>query len=384
MSCDKEEGRKQWSSCEAYYTYSLELIKTEFKPDGLLAYPYIRDTIPGYMIKKLFAKLKNTVLSPMNLRTGADNVQSVEVMSTTLSVSLQPLQLSKPERMILQEAYILQSTKYNVLVDWFQEEVRVKATRNGSISPWKAYESLKSNNKWIAKNSDHILTRKFTPEDFRSELRTIYKKDCDALSPTCVLWLLRKFNPASVLFWCVGWGGSIVASEAYGSLTNVTAVDSNKALIENLKRIPAGLGADTKTVYDFKAAAFEDTELGDNTYDLTFACPPYGMSELYSEDPEQSCNRYSELAEWNDKFLKPCLQKAWRHLKPEGVMAVMYNDTWVRDRETNTYIPLRLARYLHDTMDAIMDSEFVGTWGFKADKDKTSFQPMFIWKKKKI
>jgi hypothetical protein len=381
MSCDKEEDGTQWLSCEAYYTYSLERIRGEFKPDGLLAYPYIRDTIPGFMLRKLFAELKDTVLLPMNLHAGADNVQMVN----STPVSLQPLQLTtKSERMILIEAYILQSTKYNILVDWFQEEVRVKATRNGGISPWKAYESLKNNNKWIAKNSHHILMRKFTPEDFRHELRAVYKKDCDLLSPTCVLWLLRRFNPASVLFWCVGWGGSIVASEAYGSLTNVTAVDCNKALIENLKRIPASLGTETKTVYDFKAAAFEDTDLGDNTYDLTFACPPYGTSELYSEDPEQSCNRYPKLDEWNAKFLKPCLQKAWKHLKSEGIMAVIYNDTWARVQGTCTYSPLRLAQYLHDAMDAFGDSEFVGTWGFKAEFEKTSFQPMFIWKKKKI
>jgi len=51
--------------------------------------------------------------------------------------------------------------------------------------------------------------------------------------------------------------------------------------------------------------------------DLVFTSPPYFAKEAYSEDPEQSCNKFSQYDEWRDGFLRPTLETAVEWLKPD-------------------------------------------------------------------
>jgi hypothetical protein len=137
-------------------------------------------------------------------------------------------------------------------------------------------------------------------------------------------------------------------------------------------------------MYDTRSGAFEQSNLGDKMYDFAFSCPPYFTSELYSKDDEQSYNRYTSLVKWITGFLKPSLELVWRHLNTKGTFAVMLNDPWIRNADMTGYEPLRICQSLHEIVDALPGSEYVGTWGFKADEDKTSFQPLFVWTKNQI
>lgn len=54
--------------------------------------------------------------------------------------------------------------------------------------------------------------------------------------------------------------------------------------------------------------------------DLVFTSPPYFAKEVYSEDAEQSCHKFSQYEGWRDGFLRPTLETAVEWLKPGGYL----------------------------------------------------------------
>lgn len=53
---------------------------------------------------------------------------------------------------------------------------------------------------------------------------------------------------------------------------------------------------------------------------LVFTSPPYFAKEVYSEDPEQSCNKFPTYDGWRDGFLRPTLETAVKWLRPGGYL----------------------------------------------------------------
>jgi hypothetical protein len=51
---------------------------------------------------------------------------------------------------------------------------------------------------------------------------------------------------------------------------------------------------------------------------VVFTSPPYFSKEKYSEDPAQSCIKFSEYEAWRNGFLIPTLDTAWQMLRPGG------------------------------------------------------------------
>jgi hypothetical protein len=54
--------------------------------------------------------------------------------------------------------------------------------------------------------------------------------------------------------------------------------------------------------------------------DIAFTSPPYFAKEVYSEDAEQSCHKFSQYEGWRDGFLRPTLETAVNWLKPGGYL----------------------------------------------------------------
>lgn len=51
--------------------------------------------------------------------------------------------------------------------------------------------------------------------------------------------------------------------------------------------------------------------------DLVFTSPPYFAKEVYSDDPEQSCHKFSEYSDWVEGFLRPTLETAVEYLRKD-------------------------------------------------------------------
>ena len=69
--------------------------------------------------------------------------------------------------------------------------------------------------------------------------------------------------------------------------------------------------------------AYEDMEFNPGFYDMVFTSPPYFIKEYYSDDPEQSDQRYGDSFEhWKKGFLLPFIERSHAWLKPGGKFIV--------------------------------------------------------------
>jgi hypothetical protein len=55
--------------------------------------------------------------------------------------------------------------------------------------------------------------------------------------------------------------------------------------------------------------------------DFVFTSPPYFSKEVYSDDPEQSCHKFSTYEAWRDGFLRPTLETAVEYLRRDRYLA---------------------------------------------------------------
>jgi hypothetical protein len=55
--------------------------------------------------------------------------------------------------------------------------------------------------------------------------------------------------------------------------------------------------------------------------DFVFTSPPYFSKEVYSDDPEQSCHKFSTYDTWREGFLRPTLETAVEYLRRDRYLA---------------------------------------------------------------
>ena len=62
-------------------------------------------------------------------------------------------------------------------------------------------------------------------------------------------------------------------------------------------------------------------------FDTIFTSPPYFNTEIYSDDPSQSCHMYPQIEHWLDKFLFSTIRKVINVLIPGGVLMINIKDS---------------------------------------------------------
>ena len=76
---------------------------------------------------------------------------------------------------------------------------------------------------------------------------------------------------------------------------------------------------------------FEDSEDKlTGQYDLCFTSPPYFKKEIYSDEANQSCNRYGDIEEWKEGFLKKSFEIVLRKLKNNSYMLINIADVKIK------------------------------------------------------
>lgn len=104
----------------------------------------------------------------------------------------------------------------------------------------------------------------------------------------------------------------------------------------------SGLFSDTNTYHIFRDGSEEisnnpEFQQYKGKIDLIFTSPPYFNREKYSDDPKQSCVKFSGSYEsWRDGFLYPTLKTCFEYLKPGGYLIWNIADVLVKEG----YLPL--------------------------------------------
>lgn len=217
-----------------------------------------------------------------------------------------------------------------ILWTYFPHWIEVRCNNSPSVSDvWNDDEKLKAliRKTYLWKLRHNELN--WTDNRIRQNAK-VYgaKQSVSNFRPTVARDIYNKFgtNNAKVLDMCSGFGGRLLGFAASNCAEYVGTDPSTKTydgLIELAIDIKQILSDKKITIYN---QPFEDLDVPKDYFDIAFTSPPYFNTEIYSNESNNSCNRYSTYKEWLYGFLKPMISKAVSSVKPGGYIIINIAD----------------------------------------------------------
>jgi len=252
--------------------------------------------------------------------------------------------------------------KYDIISDFFQEEVRVQCHFK---DPKGGY--LKSPFENFSENSDTIfkdLCKSNSTVDTYTLREYLFTKftECTQFKPSVALHFFKKYCFGKrILDPCAGWGDRLIGAIAFGA-KEYLAFDPNTNLTlgHDAMKLLTSNPDNFEVIYE----PFENSNLLGREFDIVFTSPPYFDLERYSGE-NQSMDNYTTFNEWCNSFLAPLLNKSWDTLVPGGIMC----------------IHLEGFEYLK-FMSKVMNTKGIfGAIYLKSMRKSNNFKPIWIWEK---
>jgi 16S rRNA G966 N2-methylase RsmD len=215
----------------------------------------------------------------------------------------------------------------DILVDYFNEEVRMKGKLNHEqYSPLDAWKNKDFLHKIIKQFLDTNKTDNLTSFALR-ELVWASKLECNSFKATLASSVYWHFNAKRILDISSGWGDRLLGAMAHYA-DRYLGFDPNIDLQHGYNAMKdMFLKDEFKSAFEVRPTQFEEADLQGETFDLIFTSPPYYDFEVYVEgDITQSMERYNSLDTWLVGFLFTSLKKAWNVLDQGGNMVIHIND----------------------------------------------------------
>ena len=111
-----------------------------------------------------------------------------------------------------------------------------------------------------------------------------------------------------------GFGGRLIGAIISGKVKKYIGCDPSTPTFDGLN----------KMAKDFPLIEIDLNKIGSEDFipnskvDLCFTSPPYFNTEVYSEDKEQSCHKFSDVEKWNEGFLRKTINNCRKSLKSSG------------------------------------------------------------------
>jgi 16S rRNA G966 N2-methylase RsmD len=194
----------------------------------------------------------------------------------------------------------------NHITNLFTEECRILCKFKQSITPLEYWQ----NNKKELENM----------KDLKSMNSEIYKsvEYCSNFRISVALIILKFFNTKKWLDISAGWGDRLVAAIGH-KVDLYVGVDPNECLHPNYVTIINTFVDDKdKHKYVLIKDGFETAKLPDTKFDLVFSSPPFFDLEKYSQETNDSYNKFNREKSWYDNFLIPSLTKSYEYLEENG------------------------------------------------------------------
>lgn len=146
-------------------------------------------------------------------------------------------------------------------------------------------------------------------------LKEVYNICISAINimrPLNCMEIYTTYKATSVLNFCVGWGGSLIAAAAL-NIDTFYGVEINNDLKSSYDKMVAYLETKSSTKMNiiFEDALQTNYEVMD--YDLVFSSPPYYFLEKYPHNL-----KYDSKREMDEKFYKPLFLKTYNGLQKGG------------------------------------------------------------------
>lgn len=140
-------------------------------------------------------------------------------------------------------------------------------------------------------------------------------------------WSAAKLGRESIDVFdpCMGYGGRLVGAIASQCVSSYIGVDASAQSVAGNRRMAADLAPFRVECHHAAIEDFDASRIA-GTRDVVFTSPPYFCKELYSDEPTQSCVRYTTWESWTKQFLWPLMRVCADVAKPGAVIGINVAD----------------------------------------------------------
>jgi hypothetical protein len=151
--------------------------------------------------------------------------------------------------------------------------------------------------------------------------------------------LYEKYCPENGIIYdyCAGFGGRMTGALTSKKNFYYVACEPNSKTYENLNRLGAEIEKVTGRTGSYKVYKMgsEDFRANSEVFDFAFSSPPYFDLEVYCDEPTQCYNRYPNIYDWLEKFVRAVIENVYYMLKHDRYYAVNIADFDYGSRRMN-------------------------------------------------
>jgi hypothetical protein len=138
----------------------------------------------------------------------------------------------------------------------------------------------------------------------------------------------------NVLDFSSGYGGRMLGAMTSGMRYHYTGIDPNTKTYDGLAALGELITDVIGTGFEMHHLCSEEFEPEPGKYDAAFSSPPYFNLEIYSDEPTQCMNRYSNREAWFELYVEPTLRMLHTGLADDAIYAVNIADYKVGKEQT--------------------------------------------------
>lgn len=177
------------------------------------------------------------------------------------------------------------------------------------------------------------LRKQLESDTTLNNLRTVFFKTARFyydtpinFSPMRAKALYECFTPKNGIIYdySAGYGGRMLGALTSNYNFTYIATEPNKETFYYLNTLGNYIEDITKrkNSYILYNKCSEELQLKNNSIDFIFSCPPFFTKEIYSQEPNQSINKYPEYKDWLEYYVRPTIKNCFLALKESGVYGV--------------------------------------------------------------
>ena len=130
----------------------------------------------------------------------------------------------------------------------------------------------------------------------------------------------------NVLDFSSGYGGRMLGAMTSNMRYHYTGIDPNTETFKGLDAMGNLVNEVVGTSYVMYNTVSEEFDPVTGAYDAAFSSPPYFNLEIYTDEPTQCMNRYTNMDAWFEHYVEPTLRMLHKGLATDGIYAVNIAD----------------------------------------------------------
>ena len=164
-----------------------------------------------------------------------------------------------------------------------------------------------------------------------------------------------------------------------------TGIDPNTDTFRGLDALGSLVNEVMGTDYEMYNTVSEEFDPETGAYDAAFSSPPYFNLEIYTDEPTQCMNRYTNMDAWFEHYVEPTLRMLHKGLDKDGIYAVNIADYKIAKEEfkiLDRWIELskKMNFEYQETVQMMLNTR-PGVGNGKMDKVQ-KFEGVYIFKRK--